>query len=130
MFQVTDPERFLRKGGISTFIADRIFEVSTGYIGGRRDVEDGYWDLADPLLVFERGEKPDRPLPPFFAPCGTRDPLLDDSRRLKVALDRLGVECLAPEYEGEHHAFHAFVFREPAIRCWRETFEFLEPRVR
>jgi acetyl esterase len=131
ILQVTDCARFRRNGNISTFIADRLSEVSGAYVGHCESSPDpeGLLELADPLRVFERGEKPDRPLPPFFAPCGTADPLIDDTRRLKRALDRMGVECAAPEFEGEHHAFHAFIFREPALRCWRETFEFVGPRV-
>ena len=65
-------------------------------------------------------------IPAFFAPVGTADPILDDTRRLKVALDRLGVPCEARYYPGEIHAFHAFVVRRPAIECWRHTFDFLD----
>ncbi len=129
IFQVSDTERFARSGGVNFFIADRLREVSSAYLGTEPPASTGHWDLADPLLVFERGEKPDRPLPPFFLPCGTRDPLIDDSRRMKRALDKLGVECSAPEYEGEHHAFHAFIFKNNARKCWRDTFDFLCPRV-
>lgn len=130
ILQVSDSERFARTGNISTFVADRLSEVSSAYLGGpsaRESAAEGWLDLADPLCVLERGEKPDRPLPPFFAPCGTSDPLIDDSRRLKRALDRLNIPCSAPEYPGEHHAFHAFIFREAALKCWRDTFEFLGP---
>ena len=55
-------------------------------------------ELADPLRVLEervaglRAEPHfERPLPPFFAPVGTRDPLLDDTRRLEKALAALNV---------------------------------------
>jgi acetyl esterase len=86
-------------------------------------------DLADPLVVFERGEQPARPLPPFFLPVGTKDPLLPDTRRLAVALRRLGGEAKDVYYPGELHAFHAVVLREPARRCWNDTFTFLEEHV-
>ena len=82
--------------------------------------------LADPLLILEQASAPDRPLPPFFAPVGTADPVLDDTRRLARALGRLSVPCEARYYEGEPHAFHAISFRENARRCWRDTFAFLD----
>ena len=43
-------------------------------------------ELADPLLLLERGHAPERPLPPFFAPCGTWDVLIDDTRRLATSV--------------------------------------------
>lgn len=82
--------------------------------------------LADPLLLLERGAPPTHPLPPFFVPVGGKDPLLDDSRRLKAALDRLGARCELRCYDGQAHAFHALLFRDAAQRCWRDTFAFLD----
>jgi len=82
-------------------------------------------ELADPLVMLEKGFKADHKLPPFFAPVGTCDPLLDDTRRLKKALDRLNVFCLPRYYPREAHAFMAFVWRKQARLCWQETFDFL-----
>jgi acetyl esterase len=127
MLQVSDVERIVRrKRNLPVYIADRLLEVSDAYLAGARPDGVGGLDLADPLLVFERGDRPDRPIPPFFAGVGTRDPLLDDTRRLKAALDRMGVRCKAEYYPGELHAFHALVWRPNAIRFWRDTFEFLD----
>jgi acetyl esterase len=78
------------------------------------------------VVMLERGEAPARPLPPFFAPVGARDPLRRDNDRLAAALRGLGAHCEAPVYPGSGHAFHAFVFRTEARRCWRDTFAFLE----
>jgi acetyl esterase len=126
--QVSGPERFFdAELKVSRFILDRITEVSGAYLGSHADPV--LLELANPLLVLEGDATPDRPLPPFFVPCGTSDPLIVDSRRLKRALDRRGVRCDAPEYEGEHHAFHALIWKESARRCWRETFEFLSEHV-
>jgi acetyl esterase/lipase len=129
ILQVTNPERFagMYGGKLRPFLLDRITEASDAYLRrSSREVGSRALDLADPLVALERGESPARPLPPFFVPCGTRDPLLDDTRRLAAALGRLGVACEARYYPGELHAFHAFVFRKPARRCWRDTFAFLE----
>jgi acetyl esterase len=127
LLQVTDPERVIRRWPhINPFIYDRMLDVVEAYLRGvdRSDLK--ALELADPLCILERGTSPDRPLPPFFAPCGTKDPVLDDTRRLKVALDKLGVPCDACLYEGELHAFHALVWRPNAIRCWEHTFRFLD----
>ncbi len=127
VFQVTEPERFRRRWpDMSAFIYDRLLEVSQAYLGDAMAHRPGEHDLADPLVFFERGERPERPLPPFFAPCGTRDPLIDDTKRLKRALDGLGVECEVEFYPGELHAFHAIVFTPNARRCWAKTYAFLD----
>jgi acetyl esterase len=126
MLQVSDPGRFARRKKLPSFIADRLEEVTEAYLGGVSPDRPGGFDLADPLLVLERGERPARPLPPFLAVVGTRDPLLDDTRRLKAALDRMGVPCEALYYPGEVHAFHALLWRRNALACWRDKYRFLE----
>jgi acetyl esterase len=126
ILQVSDVERFMRRRKLPIWLTDRLIEVSDAYLAHVDVAMPGALDLADPLVVLERGHKPARPLPPFFASVGTRDPLLDDTRRLKAALDRLGVECEARFYDGELHAFHALVFRENARRCWNDTYSFLD----
>jgi acetyl esterase len=133
LFQVSDIDRFHRRQleknrPLPRWLRDRMEEVTEGYLGGveRRPVgAAGGYDLADPLVLLEQKIPPSRPLPPFFAPVGTRDPLLHDTRRLKEALEGLGGRCEARYYPGEVHAFHALIFRESARRCWRHTFDFL-----
>ncbi len=126
IFQVSDTERFLRRKKLPSWIGDRLTEVTDAYLRNASSLEAGALDLADPVVAIERGEPPDRPLPPFFTPVGTKDPLLDDTRRLKAALDKLGVPCEARYYPGELHAFHALVFRPNARRCWAHTYDFLD----
>jgi acetyl esterase len=122
ILQVTDPGRFQRRKDLSPWVADRIHETSRGYVGG----VSGSLDLADPLLVLERGEAPARPLPPFYTFVGTRDPLLDDTRRLHAALQRLGVRSEVRYVPGEPHAFHALVWRPTAAATWRDKLSFLD----
>jgi acetyl esterase len=130
LMQVSDTERLARRRPLSRFVADRLVEITEAYLGpelergrptGREDL-----DLADPLLVLESGQTAARTLPPFFAPVGTRDPVLPDTRRLAAALARRGVPCQAAYYPGQVHAFHAFVVLPPAQRCWQDTFTFLD----
>lgn len=123
ILDVSHPERF-ENIPMHRIVRDRVGEVCGGYLRG--SVPSLSRDLADPLVFLESDAEPVRPLPPFFAPVGTSDPLLDDGRRLKAALDARGVENEVPEYEGEHHAFHAFVWRENARKCWDDTYAFLE----
>jgi acetyl esterase len=126
LLQVSDSERFWRKKPqLSTFLRDRISEVAGGYLG-RAPHPPSLMELADPLVLLESAAEPARPLPPFFAAVGTADPILDDTRRLKSALDSRGVACDARYYAGEVHAFHALVFRAAARRCWQDTFDFLD----
>lgn len=123
LFDVSNVERFAHLGPLHR---DRLEEVTDAYLDGVRLDDARTLELADPLTVFERGDRPHRPLPPFFLPCGTWDALLDDTRRLHSALRALGVRSREEEYARGPHAFHAFVFTPAARRCWRDTFGFLE----
>ena len=126
ILQVSDVGRFARRKRLSSFLTDRLQEVEDAYLPAPAHPER---DLADPVVMLERGEAPARALPPFFAGVGTADALLDDTRRLKAALDRLGVPCAARYYPGEIHAFHAMVWRPNAKAFWRDTYAFLEEHV-
>src|SRR5262249_18482832 len=124
LLQVSDPQRFRRRfPQLSAFLMDVLLEVERAYLARTRADSR---DLADPLLLLERGGPFERPLPAFFAACGTRDPLVDDTRRLEQALGWLGAACEARYYPGELHAFHALLGRPAAQRCWREMFAFLD----
>lgn len=123
MLQVTDPERFARRRRLSPFLTDRIVECSHGYlpVGARPEQV----EMADPLLILER-QAPSRPLPPVFTFAGTADPLLDDTRRLKRALDAHGGRCEARYYRGGLHAFHALVWDPNARQAWKDKLAMLE----
>lgn len=123
IFQVSDVDRLHRRRPLPAFLRDRLREVEESYL---HRAAPSSAPLADPLLLIERGLKLERPLPPYFLPVGTRDPLLDDSRRLQAALRAHGAVAEMTVYPGEMHAFHALVFREAARQCWRDQFAFLE----
>jgi len=126
LHEVGNIERF-RKPNVPAWVLDRLVEVRMAYLDPASHLVDreGGLDLANPLLVLERGERPSKPLPPFFASVGTADVLLDDTRRLAKALEALGTRCEARYYPREMHAFQAFVWREQARDCWRHTHDFL-----
>lgn len=124
ILQVSDVERLVRRRPLPSWLLDRLLEVQSAYLPP--DMSPTERELADPLCLLETDEAPARPLPPFFAPVGTKDPLLDDTRRLGRALARRGVRCDTRYYTGEPHAFHALVFRAQARACWRDTFGFLD----
>lgn len=127
IFQVSDVDRFARrKPDFPRFVAERMQEIERGYLPNDADTYGSTLDFADPLNWVERGETPERELPPFFLPVGTKDPLLDDTRRLGVALRALGGTAEDRYYPGQVHAFHAFAFLAEAQRCWRDTFDFLK----
>ena len=126
IFQVSDITRFRRRRkDLPVWLIDRLVEVSAAYLGAE-DVEPGAHPLADPLLVYEGASPPDRPLPPFFMSVGTRDPILDDTRRMQQALEARGVQVESLYCPGEVHAFQAFTWREASRRSWQRTFRFLE----
>lgn len=136
ILQVSNIERFTDQARVPTFLADRLEETSHQYLSPEHPglnpehPGDPTLDFADPLVFFERAQAPARPLPAFFLPVGTRDILLDDTRRLGAALDEMGVENRTCYYPGEVHAFHAFLWREQARVCWQDQFEFLEEYLR
>lgn len=83
--------------------------------------------LASPLRLLEQpAPLGARPLPPFLATAGTADPLLDDSRRLKKAIEARGGSCELHVYPGEIHGFDAMLWRAAARAKWRAVFKFLE----
>ena len=126
VLQVTDIERLRRRWPkISTFVNDRLLEVSRGYLGRDAESHGATLELADPLRLLEGDVQPDRPLPPCFAACGTADPLIADTQRLAEALTARGVPHTAQYYPGEFHAFHALVWRPEARRCWHDSYAFL-----
>lgn len=123
LLQVSDVRRFEQDPAVSTYVHDRLREVEDDYLRGAHAPHG--LDLADPLTALERGQPLARPLPPFFAPCGDRDVLLDDSQRLARALTRLGGHCEAPVYRRGVHGFHIVFFTPSARRCWRDLDAFL-----
>ncbi len=126
MLQVSDVERFDRKP-LPWWVRDRIFEVRNEYLPTNKEaLPAGALDFADPLVFLERAtERPSRPLPAVFASVGTKDILLDDTRRLEAAWSALGATTIARYYQGEPHAFQPFVNRQNARDYWAELFPFL-----
>ncbi len=124
VFQVGDPGRFRRDDpGFHWFFNDRVHELPSWL--PRRDgriVED---PVASPLLFLEGAPTPKKAVPPIFLPVGGGDFLKSDHIRLKRALERLDVDVELDVYGLEPHAFHAFVWRKEAQRCWRDTADFL-----
>jgi acetyl esterase len=110
-------------------LKDMVHHAAASYVG--LDVRGGAAGapMASPLLVLERAASLDRPLPPFFADAGTRDPLLGDSRRLKAAVERHGGACTLHIAPGEIHGYDAMVWRPPAREKWRLVHDFLRPHM-
>ena len=125
ILQVSDTHRYRRRKKMSRFVYEQIESCETGYLEGA-PLDIGGTELADPLLLVESGAEPARPLPPFFTFVGTKDPLLDDTRRLERALQARGVPVEARYYPGGAHAFHAVPVLKTARQCWEDTFSFLE----
>jgi len=121
--QVSMPARY-RRAGVSALAARIATDAARSYLGPSADQPGLEHALADPLCVVEAMQAPSN-LPPLFIAAGLNDPVAADSQRLERALLRLGSPCSAHGYPGEPHAFHVMFWREQAIRCWRDSFEFL-----
>lgn len=123
VFQVGDPARFHKRyPDFHWFYRDRCQEL-LDFLPLRNGApfDD---ELASPLLLVEK-EKPTQKVPPMFLPVGGGDFLIDDHERMERALRGHGVDVSAPVYGKEVHAFHAFIWRDEARRCWRDTADFL-----
>jgi len=136
LLEVSRPERFSQRRKLPFWIDGMLRDASTSYLHGHSTEPGPKLELADPLRVIEAAagvpheSRFARNLPPFFAPVGTRDPLLDDTRRLEKALGALNVPCEARYYRGGIHAFHAMVWNPTARRCWRDALAFLDRHMR
>lgn len=126
MLQVSDPLRVARRKRLSQFVRARLLEASSAYLPHSDLSPTCAPPMADPLRVLEGASSLARPFPPTFAAVGTRDPLLDDTRRLARSLDRLGARCEARYYPGELHTFHALLWRTHARQYWVDLFNFLD----
>ena len=125
LLEVQNWKRYQGHRSMNKLFQDRLEVVASEYTNGLSFRGESLQELVDPLVILER-ETSDRPLPPFFAPVGGADFLEDDCHRLKAALNAKGIHCEVPVYPGEPHAFHAFVWRENAQKCWSDTFRFLD----
>ncbi len=125
LHQVSDARRFGRRRKLPRFITDQLETIAIDYLGETQ----GEHAMADPLLVLEEGVEVHRPMPPFLLTVGTRDPILDDTRRLDAALRAMGVACETHYYEGEGHAFQALVWREKAKTWWGDSLRFMKRAV-
>ena len=121
--QTSRPARYQR-AGVSALAARVAKDAARSYLGRYADHPGQEHALADPLCIVEAMQAPSR-LPPLFIAAGLNDPVVGDSQRLERELTRLGSPCSAHYYAGETHAFHVMFWRENAIHCWRDSFEFL-----
>jgi len=119
-----DAHAYLRHPKLAPWLKWLVFDAAVSYVGARVYTDD-HDNLASPLALLEGGYAPERPLPPFFLSCGTRDPLLGDSKRLARALDRLGVDHELVIAPGEIHGYDAMVWRGAAKEKWRRAHDFL-----
>jgi acetyl esterase len=120
-------DRFALNPRLSRFVKMELRTAFTSYLGLDATAAAAYdAELASPLRLFMMppGEGT-RPLPPFFTAVGTADPLLDDSRRLKAALEGRGTPCELAVFPGEIHGFNAMVWRPAAQAKWKAVFDFL-----
>jgi len=121
--QTSLPQRY-RRPGVSALAAGIAADAAHSYLGEFASHPTSGQALADPLCIVEAMTAAAN-LPPLFIAAGLEDPVAADSRRLELALQRLHSPFSAHYYPGETHAFHIMFWRAQAVRCWRDSFEFL-----
>jgi len=135
ILQVSDPQRWSRRrraaGKKAPRLVQGVLDDTWQVYSGRAALgpqAQGDFGMMDPLVVAESmvraGVQLSRPMPAFFLPVGVADPLVDDHRRMEAAIRALGGVAEARFYDGMEHAFHAFVWREAAQQCWRDSYAF------
>jgi acetyl esterase/lipase len=126
LLQLSDVARLWRRRPLAWWLRDYLASIPDVYLAGHR----GCPSLLDPLVVLESNATPVRPLPPVWLGVGTRDPVLDDTRRCAAALQRRGVPHAVEYYPGGLHAFQAAVPLRLARRFWRDQLSFLDTALR
>ena len=121
IMQVTDTRRLFTNSKLSFVSRDILNGMEQRYLPKETSIDTM---LADPLRFLEQAEESSRPLPAFFLPVGTKDPIMDDTHRMLHALQRLSVPCQGHFADGGMHAFHVFVWRKKARKCWKDMLEF------
>lgn len=123
---LTDADRFMSDPHLPGWAKTMLLDSAACYVGENVRAGAKAAPLSSPLVLLEELAPPARPIPPFFVTCGTKDPLLPHSRRLKDVLDRMGVPCELLVHPGEVHGYDAFLWRQAAQDKWRRAHQFLE----
>jgi acetyl esterase/lipase len=84
------------------------------------------YPFLSPLTWLEDGYVAERPLPPFFIDCGTRDPLLNQSRRLAKALQEAATSAELLVVPGGIHAYDALGTPAQQLQKWEAVTRFLD----
>jgi len=120
-----DIDGYMASPRLPGWIKGMLFDAASSYVGNDVFRVADAAPLASPLALMEDGCVRERPLPPFFLSVGTRDPLLDHSRRMKRVLDSMGVPCELLVAPGEVHGYDAMVWRPAARAKWAAAHAFL-----
>lgn len=127
LLDLHDMERFTSRANVPAWAKAELLAAAAAYLGRPLTGAAQRHPLASPLRLFE-ADAPEgaSALPPFFIAVGTADLLLDDSRRLKAAVERRGGTCELHVFRGEVHGFNAMIWRPAAKAKWRALFHFLQ----
>lgn len=124
VLDLSNVERFTKHPRIPLWARIMLGDAAASYLGSvPAHAEER--QLASPLRIIESGVEPTHRLPPFFLSCGTKDPLLDDSRRLAKALKSINVPCELLIAPGEIHGYDAMLWRPAAREKWERVHAFL-----
>ncbi len=126
---VSYPERHAATVHVPEWMQGRIHTVSDLYLPGHTPPRPEH-AYANPILMLEAADAPERPFPATFALSGDKDPVRTDTDRLGAALARLEVPHQTERYEGGVHTFHALMRTALAQRAWADQLAFLDRHIK
>lgn len=134
LLQVSDPRRLIhqprsRNTFMGAYAGKVAKDVAKAYLGRDYRLHTPSRELADPLVILENTDAPQRPYPPFFVAVGTGDIVCNDTERLERALLRQNASVEARYYPNEPHVFHFMFWRKAAIDFWKDNFRFLNKHI-
>jgi acetyl esterase len=113
------------KPPLSRSVFGQLTRVARAYVHGDPAQLTMAERYASPLVLLEAQAQLPLALPPTFVDCGTRDPLLRQSRRLAAKLAELGTRHELHVVVGELHGYDAFTWRPASREKWRRVEAFL-----
>jgi acetyl esterase/lipase len=117
--------------GVSGIVKSRMRMIERDYFAKPHPAElsSEALQVADPLLMLEKMANADEKIPTIFPevfiPVGDGDPVLTDSVKLSVALQKLQAREKLIVYPGALHAFYAMPWAKQYAAIWKDIQSFL-----
>lgn len=131
LLQVSDIKRLYRHRRVLHPLRARMASIAVDYLPQGGDDPSAWARPAlidprlDPLLYLEESRTLPSALPALFVSSGTRDPVLEDSLRLRRAMVDTDVPCALDVVADAGHSFQGLIFRSEVRAVWARCVAFL-----